>query len=331
MIGSRRKYIYLSNAYTNNPLSMCMHKLNKFCSAIPAAIVFLIIIWSYYVIMFVIFQDLLVGAYLKILFIPYHAILILFLLSFWKSTHAEVTTIPKKFCLTANETKYFIELENENDRSAYLNHLINIKQLPVITVGKTYNPQFCDICFLLKPDRTHHCSSCMRCVPKMDHHCPWINNCVGYHNYKYFSLFVFYGFIYCILCLSTALPYFLKYVKVHHANDSDKHTWSLFSAFMVSLLSAVFALALSILLLFHMYLLFKNKSTLEHFRRPNFRDKHSYTRGFDLGWKENFLEVFGDKIMRWPFPVFSSKGDGVSFRIEQSSTHQRYSPILSEV
>ncbi|OAD06701.1 hypothetical protein MUCCIDRAFT_155380, partial [Mucor lusitanicus CBS 277.49] len=40
----------------------------------------------------------------------------------------------------------------------------------------------------------------------MDHHCPWINNCVGFQNYKAFYLFLVYASTYCVFVFATTLP-----------------------------------------------------------------------------------------------------------------------------
>ena len=74
--------------------------------------------------------------------------------------------------------------------------------------------RYCEKCVHIKPDRCHHCSVCGVCVTKMDHHCPWVNNCVGFKNYKFFILFLGYAFIYCIFVAFTSLPYFIQFWKV---------------------------------------------------------------------------------------------------------------------
>ncbi|CAN1339401.1 Probable protein S-acyltransferase 15 [Linum perenne] len=56
----------------------------------------------------------------------------------------------------------------------------------------------CDKCSKYKPPRAHHCRVCRVCVLRMDHHCLWINNCVGYWNYKAFFVLVFYATAACI-------------------------------------------------------------------------------------------------------------------------------------
>ncbi|GJQ77311.1 hypothetical protein Trydic_g20730 [Trypoxylus dichotomus] len=58
--------------------------------------------------------------------------------------------------------------------------------------------------------------------------------------------------------------------------------------------------------------LLHNRTTLEALRAPVFR-KGPDKQGFDLGKKNNFLEVFGPRISLWLVPVRTSLGNGYIF------------------
>ncbi|XP_049487665.1 palmitoyltransferase ZDHHC2 isoform X2 [Panthera uncia] len=146
-----------------------------------------------------------------------------------------------------------------------------------------------------------------RCILKMDHHCPWVNNCVGFSNYKFFLLFLAYSLLYCLFIAATDLQYFIKFWTNGLPDTQAKfHIMFLFFA------AAMFSVSLSSLFGYHCWLVSKNKSTLEAFRSPVFRhgtDKN----GFSLGFSKNMRQVFGDEKKYWLLPVFSSLGDGCSF------------------
>uniref|UniRef100_A0A8C0RY01 Palmitoyltransferase n=1 Tax=Canis lupus familiaris TaxID=9615 RepID=A0A8C0RY01_CANLF len=160
--------------------------------------------------------------------------------------------------------------------------------LPIYTRTVSGAIRYCDRCQLLKPDRCHHCSVCDKCILRMDHHCPWVNNCVGFSNYKFFLLFLAHSLLYCLFIAATDLQYFIKFWTNGLPDTQAKfHIMFLFFA------AAMFSVSLSSLFGYHCWLVSKNKSTLEAFRSPVFRhgtDKN----GFSLGFSKNMRQVFGD-------------------------------------
>ena len=70
----------------------------------------------------------------------------------------------------------------------------------------------CLKCSITRPPRCHHCSACNRCVLQFDHHCIWLNNCVGYNNYRPFILTLF--FLSLGGCYGACMLFFPFYVPL---------------------------------------------------------------------------------------------------------------------
>lgn len=69
---------------------------------------------------------------------------------------------------------------------------------------------FCGKCGIKRPPRCHHCSTCNRCILRFDHHCIWLNNCVGYNNYRSFLLTLFFLTVGCWYGVALLFPPFYE-------------------------------------------------------------------------------------------------------------------------
>jgi hypothetical protein len=73
--------------------------------------------------------------------------------------------------------------------------------------------KYCKTCRAVKPARAHHCHICNICVLRMDHHCPWVATCVGFHNYRFFCLFLLWLVVGAFYMMALAAPSFLSFLS----------------------------------------------------------------------------------------------------------------------
>lgn len=138
----------------------------------------------------------------------------------WKASIGIDTT--QKFDQFPKRDEYYGEGEavDDDDDDDYEGDNFGIYNMGKIGNGNSneecgHDNGICHKCTSLKVPRSHHCKTCGTCVLKMDHHCSWIGKCVGYYNYRYYFMFMFYVANFCFLFFMFSLPpYTLRSNKV---------------------------------------------------------------------------------------------------------------------
>lgn len=189
--------------------------------------------------------------------------------------------------------------------------------LPSVIKNSKWN--FCAACESVTPPRAWHCNICGICTLKREHHCMFVGYCVGHRNHRYFCLFLFYmwaSVVYCTYFNTTFLSgqleeqswsQILKFVfpLVMIVTGLDA-SWLQLYIFFWSVHFAAFLLT-TVLLLYHINLVIQGRTTFESNRSIGL---------YNLGWKQNMLEVFGDawkKAIIWPFTSSKLPHNGVDW------------------
>ncbi|XP_043913626.1 palmitoyltransferase ZDHHC15 [Protopterus annectens] len=301
-------------------LSRGLRCCQRILSWIPVIIITFVVLWSYYAYVFELCLLTLTNIPEKVIYlIAFHVCFSLFAWTYWKSIFTLPSQPHKKFRLSYTDKERY---DNEERPEVQKQILVELaKKLPVQTRTSSGGVRFCDRCQLIKPDRCHHCSVCNMCVLKMDHHCPWVNNCIGFSNYKFFLLFLIYSLLYCLYIAATVLQYFIKFWEGELPSGHAK-----FHVLFLLFVALMFFISLSFLFGYHCWLVGKNRSTLEAFCAPVFQqgpDKN----GFDLGFFKNIEQVFGEERKYWFLPFCTSVGNGHFFPIKFRSESR--SPLLA--
>ncbi|XP_076876433.1 palmitoyltransferase ZDHHC20-A isoform X2 [Brachyhypopomus gauderio] len=290
-------------------------------SWIPVIFINLVVCWSYYayVVELCIYTLSSHTEEQVIYLIVFHVCFLMFMWSYWKTIISKPISPSKEFCLPKAEKEQYEREEAPEAQQEILRKVA--RDLPIYTRTGSGAIRYCDPCQVIKPDRCHHCSTCDQCVLKMDHHCPWVNNCVGFSNYKFFVLFLAYSMLYCVFIAASVLQYFIKFWTNQLSETSAK-----FHVLFLFFVAAMFFISILSLFTYHMWLVAKNRTTIEAFRAPVFRqgpDKN----GFTLGFRKNFTEVFGDRRKCWFLPVYTSLGDGYTFPTRLVNTDVEQGPV----
>jgi len=249
--------------------------------------------------------------------IAFHILFFLFMISFLRSMITHPGSLPNsakwsdgKFPIHVEDEKrlrYLVRQGNPDLTNPYILRFLRLLPLVERKKDKSSGPEklgdkrSCKYCERYKPDRCHHCSVCNSCVLRMDHHCPWLANCIGYHNYKFFLLLVFYA-----LC-SLAFMFIAMFPRLLNVFQPIMDISYFLRKDMVVVVgcavSAFLFIALFVFFGFHIWLVFKAMTTIEFREKSHFKKTFLVSHiKFDYGSYSNFVHIFGPPWM-WLLPI----------------------------
>jgi len=308
--------------------------LTSFIKALPVVFISLVVGWSYYAYVVAVILTAMASSPIEqaIGAVIFHCLAVMFIWSYFMVVFTPPGVVPDSWRLSKTQVNLLAGAQSEEEWKNILTSLAITLDCQVKQRSVQNAVRYCEKCLCIKTDRSHHCSVCETCTLKMDHHCPWVNNCVGFHNYKFFLLFLGYAVSYCLWIAATTARHFINIWLYREDEEETVAGSAKYHILFVFFVSILFSISLSSLFWYHIWLVLHNRSTLEQFRAPMFENNQSDPNGWSLGRLNNVREVFGSCVWLWPVPVSTLLGDGISFptriQLADCTTYHSIGPSL---
>ncbi|KAI5192358.1 palmitoyltransferase ZDHHC2/15/20 [Nematocida minor] len=223
-----------------------------------------------------------------VLFIVYQILILLVGFSFLRMSIS-------KNCTTLELFPETDETEDSDDSSLHLNpfekeHIFAYK----------HEMNICEICNTSQPMRSYHCSACNRCLLLMFKHLTWCDLCVGFTNYKFYIVFLFYLVILSGLGLGCFIDAIINNSLVDYSNAP------LYVSIVLQALGLVFVLYYFVE---GVYSVCINQTPQER-KHPMENTNISY----DMGYYQNWKMIMGESWYTWFMPSWTTEGDGLKFQ-----------------
>jgi hypothetical protein len=176
----------------------------------------------------------------------------------------------------------------------------------------------------------------------MDHHCPWLDNCVGFWNYKFFLLTLFYGVL-GMMSMAVSCGWLAWYI-LNHTGVVGLDISRLAFGIMVSCVCGLGSIVIVMFLSMHIIMVAKGMTTLEVFektsaygleddscvkticcteRDPVTKQPRYPPSQYKLdGIVRNFKAAIGEDVLFWLLPTVpvmkTGSRDGLSFETNRS-------------
>jgi uncharacterized membrane protein len=152
----------------------------------------------------------------------------------------------------------------------------------------------------LRPERTHHCFSLDACILRYDHYCVWIDNAVGYYNYR-----LFFSFVFC--SMAAAVSYCaLIFTAIFSGHSLGIGLVGMLGTFFLLCIAATVAISLSVFLcisiipcIVHNQTAVERAVCLKYAARAQRSRRGPYVHRYDCGsWYKNAVSMLQSD---WPW------------------------------